>query len=50
MTQPEFARFVVSESERAARVLESSGIKAQWRASVGGVCMAEAESPSTQNT
>jgi tripartite-type tricarboxylate transporter receptor subunit TctC len=29
LTQPEFARYVVSESERAARVLESAGIKAQ---------------------
>jgi tripartite-type tricarboxylate transporter receptor subunit TctC len=29
MTQPEFARFVVSESERGARVIESAGIKAQ---------------------
>ncbi|MBV9359507.1 MAG: tripartite tricarboxylate transporter substrate binding protein [Chloroflexi bacterium] len=28
MTQPEFARFVVSESERAARVIESAGTKA----------------------
>ena len=29
MTQPEFARFVVSESENAARVIESAGTRAQ---------------------
>jgi len=30
MTQPEFARFVLSESESAARILETAGIKPQW--------------------
>ena len=29
MTQPEFARFVVSESESAARIIEAAGIKPQ---------------------
>lgn len=29
MTQPEFARFVVSESERAARLIKAAGIKPQ---------------------
>ena len=29
MTQPEFARFVVGESERAARVVKGAGIKPQ---------------------
>jgi hypothetical protein len=29
MTQPEFARFVQSESESAARIIKSSGIKPQ---------------------
>jgi hypothetical protein len=29
MTQPEFARFVLSESESASRVIEAAGIKAQ---------------------
>jgi tripartite-type tricarboxylate transporter receptor subunit TctC len=29
MTQPEFARFVMSESESAARVIEAAGIKPQ---------------------
>ena len=29
MTQPEFARFVLSESESAARIIESAGIKPQ---------------------
>jgi len=29
MTQPEFARFVLSESERAARIIKASGIKPQ---------------------
>ena len=29
MTQPEFARFVLSESERAARIVKSAGIKPQ---------------------
>ena len=27
MTQPEFARFVLSESESAARIIEAAGIK-----------------------
>jgi hypothetical protein len=27
MTQPEFAHFVVSESENAARIVEAAGIK-----------------------
>jgi tripartite-type tricarboxylate transporter receptor subunit TctC len=27
MTQPEFAHFVVSESEKAARIVEAAGIK-----------------------
>jgi len=27
MTQPEFARFVVSESDKAARIVEAAGIK-----------------------
>ncbi len=29
MTQPEFARFVVSESENAARIAKAAGIKLQ---------------------
>jgi hypothetical protein len=29
MTQPEFARFVLSESERAARIIKAAGIKPQ---------------------
>jgi hypothetical protein len=29
MTQPEFARFVVSESENAARIAKAAGIKPQ---------------------
>jgi tripartite-type tricarboxylate transporter receptor subunit TctC len=29
MTQPEFARFVLSESERAARIVKAAGIKIQ---------------------
>jgi tripartite-type tricarboxylate transporter receptor subunit TctC len=29
MTQPEFARFVLSESENATRVIEAAGIKPQ---------------------
>jgi len=29
MTQPEFARFVLSESESAARIIEAAGIKPQ---------------------
>ena len=29
MTQPEFARFVLSESERAARIVKAAGIKPQ---------------------
>ena len=29
MTQPEFARFVLSESESAARIIETAGIKPQ---------------------
>jgi hypothetical protein len=29
MTQPEFARFVSSESERAARISEAAGLKLQ---------------------
>jgi hypothetical protein len=29
MTQPEFARFVLSESEIAARIIEAAGIKPQ---------------------
>ena len=29
MTQPEFARFVVSESENAARIANAAGIKPQ---------------------
>ena len=29
MTQPEFARFVLSESERAARIVKAAGIKSQ---------------------
>jgi tripartite-type tricarboxylate transporter receptor subunit TctC len=29
MTQPEFARFVLSESESAARIVENAGIKPQ---------------------
>ena len=29
MTQPEFARFVLSESESAARIVEAAGIKPQ---------------------
>ena len=29
MTQPEFARFVLSESESAARIIKTAGIKIQ---------------------
>jgi tripartite-type tricarboxylate transporter receptor subunit TctC len=29
MTQPEFARFVLSESESAARIIKAAGIKPQ---------------------
>jgi tripartite-type tricarboxylate transporter receptor subunit TctC len=29
MTQPEFARFVLNESENAARIIEAAGIKPQ---------------------
>ena len=29
MTQPEFARFVLNESERAARIVKAAGIKIQ---------------------
>jgi hypothetical protein len=29
MTQPEFARFVLSESESASRIIETAGIKPQ---------------------
>ena len=29
MTQPDFARFVLSESERAARIVKAAGIKPQ---------------------
>jgi hypothetical protein len=29
MTQPEFAHFVVSESENAVRIVEAAGIKAR---------------------
>ena len=29
MTQPEFARFVLDESESAARIIEAAGIKSQ---------------------
>ncbi len=29
MTQPEFARFVLAESERVARVVKAAGIKPQ---------------------
>ncbi|HKV78323.1 MAG TPA: hypothetical protein VJP02_09300 [Candidatus Sulfotelmatobacter sp.] len=29
MTQPEFARFVLSESENAARIIKAAGIKPQ---------------------
>ena len=29
MTQPEFARFVLNESERAARIVKAAGIKPQ---------------------
>jgi hypothetical protein len=29
MTQPEFALFVLSETENAARILKAAGIKAQ---------------------
>jgi tripartite-type tricarboxylate transporter receptor subunit TctC len=29
MTQPEFARFVLSERERAVRIIEAAGIKPQ---------------------
>jgi len=31
MTQPEFARFVLSESESAARIIEAAGIKLNKR-------------------
>jgi hypothetical protein len=29
MTQPEFARFVLSESENAAKIIRAAGIKSQ---------------------
>jgi hypothetical protein len=33
MTQPEFAHFVLTESETAARVIEAAGIKPQIKLS-----------------
>jgi hypothetical protein len=32
MTQPDFTRFVLRESESAARIIEAAGIKPQWLA------------------